>query len=83
MTKSFSVSQYSFFPHFFQELCDNPHFVVAGFNSGDVHQGALGNCWFVAATGNLAQEKELWERVGASIKHTLFTLSEQLQECHL
>ncbi|XP_072033626.1 calpain-5-like [Amphiura filiformis] len=45
------------------ELCESPKFTVGGTDSGDVHQGSLGNCWFVAATANLAQESELWEKV--------------------
>ena len=43
---------------------DKPHLVVEGPSTGDVSQGQLGNCWFVASCANLAQEKELWERVG-------------------
>ncbi|XP_071484579.1 calpain-5-like [Diadema antillarum] len=50
------------------ELCSNPHLVVDGTKSGDVTQGQLGNCWFVAATANLAQEKELWEKVVPNAK---------------
>ncbi|XP_071798927.1 calpain-5-like [Asterias amurensis] len=45
------------------ELNDKPHLVVEGPSTGDVSQGQLGNCWFVASCANLAQEKELWERV--------------------
>ncbi|XP_072166356.1 calpain-5-like [Diadema setosum] len=50
------------------ELCANPHLVVDGTKRGDVTQGQLGNCWFVAATADLAQEKELWEKVVPNAK---------------
>lgn len=50
------------------ELTSDPHLVVDGTKSGDVSQGQLGNCWFVAATANLAQEKELWETVVPNAK---------------
>ena len=46
-----------------QELHETPHLVVEGISTGDVSQGLLGNCWFVASCANLAQEKDLWERV--------------------
>ncbi|XP_038050798.1 calpain-5-like [Patiria miniata] len=46
-----------------KDICPNPHLVVEGTSTGDVSQGQLGNCWFVASCANLAQEKELWEKV--------------------
>ncbi|XP_014664553.1 PREDICTED: calpain-5-like isoform X2 [Priapulus caudatus] len=46
-----------------KDLCDNPHMFVEGASAGDVTQGSLGNCWFVAASSSLAQEKALWKEV--------------------
>lgn len=37
--------------------------MVEGLSSTDLNQGALGNCWFVAACSALALEKKLWEKV--------------------
>ena len=46
-----------------QQICDNPKLFVEGASSGDVTQGRLGNCWFVAASSCLAQYKEIWHKV--------------------
>ena len=35
-----------------------------GVSIGDVTQGQLGNCWFVAACSVLAGVKVLWNKVG-------------------
>ncbi|XP_040260997.1 calpain-6 [Bufo bufo] len=45
------------------ELCDDPHLFVEGISQHDLHQGQLGNCWFVAACSCLALRKALWEKV--------------------
>ncbi|KAL7036631.1 hypothetical protein ACKWTF_008884 [Chironomus riparius] len=47
-------------PH---EICSNPQFIVEGVSRFDVNQGALGNCWFMAAIDNLTQHKQLFQRV--------------------
>lgn len=49
----------------FQQICDNPKLFVEGASAGDVSQGRLGNCWFVSAASCLAQNKEIWHRVGS------------------
>ncbi|ESP04935.1 hypothetical protein LOTGIDRAFT_205978 [Lottia gigantea] len=46
-----------------KQICENPKLFVEGASSGDVSQGRLGNCWFVAASSCLAQEKEIWHKV--------------------
>ncbi|XP_008938961.1 PREDICTED: calpain-5-like, partial [Merops nubicus] len=45
------------------DLCEDPHLFVNGISSHDLHQGILGNCWFVAACSCLALRKTLWQRV--------------------
>ena len=47
----------------FQQICDDPKLFVEGASSGDVTQGRLGNCWFVAASSCLASVKEIWHKV--------------------
>uniref|UniRef100_F6WTS6 Calpain 6 n=1 Tax=Xenopus tropicalis TaxID=8364 RepID=F6WTS6_XENTR len=46
-----------------KELCEDPHLFVDGISSHDLHQGRLGNCWFVAACSCLALKKALWTKV--------------------
>lgn len=46
-----------------QELCDDPHLFVDGISAHDLHQGQLGNCWFVAACSSLASRESLWQKV--------------------
>lgn len=36
---------------------------MSGIDSKDVTQGKLGNCWFVAACGLVAQEAMFWRKV--------------------
>lgn len=48
---------------YLQQICDNPKLFVEGASSGDVTQGKLGNCWFVAASSCLASFKEVWHKV--------------------
>uniref|UniRef100_A0A8C6T8Y4 Calpain 5b n=1 Tax=Neogobius melanostomus TaxID=47308 RepID=A0A8C6T8Y4_9GOBI len=45
------------------ELCDDPHLFVDGCSAHDLHQGQLGNCWFVAACSSLASRESLWQKV--------------------
>ncbi|GCB70733.1 hypothetical protein scyTo_0001357 [Scyliorhinus torazame] len=46
-----------------QELCKSPQLFVNGISSHDLHQGKLGNCWFVAACSCLALRDGLWQKV--------------------
>ncbi|XP_041352428.1 calpain-5-like [Gigantopelta aegis] len=46
-----------------KQICDDPKLFVEGASSGDVSQGHLGNCWFVAASSCLAEFKEIWHKV--------------------
>uniref|UniRef100_A0A663M895 Calpain 6 n=1 Tax=Athene cunicularia TaxID=194338 RepID=A0A663M895_ATHCN len=45
------------------DLCEDPHLFVNGISSHDLHQGILGNCWFVAACSCLALRESLWQQV--------------------
>ncbi|KAM7412556.1 hypothetical protein PAMA_020099 [Pampus argenteus] len=45
------------------ELCSDPHLFVDGISAHDLHQGQLGNCWFVAACSSLASREALWQKV--------------------
>ncbi|KAM8952492.1 calpain-6 isoform 1-T1 [Pelodytes ibericus] len=45
------------------ELCEDPRLFVDGISYHDLHQGKLGNCWFVAACSCLALRKALWTKV--------------------
>ncbi|KAL8176941.1 UNVERIFIED_CONTAM: hypothetical protein K2H54_040311 [Gekko kuhli] len=45
------------------ELCSDPRLLVDGIGPGDLHQGSLGNCWFVAAAACLAGDPALWKKV--------------------
>ncbi|KAJ3590948.1 hypothetical protein NHX12_008896 [Muraenolepis orangiensis] len=46
-----------------KELCTEPHLFVDGLSAHDLHQGQLGNCWFVAACSSLASRDTLWQKV--------------------
>ncbi|XP_062861179.1 calpain-5a [Trichomycterus rosablanca] len=46
-----------------KELCEDPHLFVNGISAHDLHQGQLGNCWFVAASSSLASRESLWQKV--------------------
>ncbi|XP_068600375.1 calpain-5-like [Brachionichthys hirsutus] len=46
-----------------KELSSNPHLFVDGISVHDLHQGQLGNCWFVAACSSLASREILWQKV--------------------
>ncbi|XP_066555408.1 calpain-5a [Amia ocellicauda] len=46
-----------------KELCADPHLFVHGISAHDLHQGQLGNCWFVAACSSLASRESLWQKV--------------------
>ncbi|TRY72868.1 hypothetical protein DNTS_007673 [Danionella cerebrum] len=48
-----------------KELCSDPHLFVNGISAHDLHQGQLGNCWFVAACSSLASREVLWQKVGS------------------
>ncbi|XP_053313882.1 calpain-5 [Spea bombifrons] len=51
-----------------KEFCDNPRLFVDGISSHDLHQGQVGNCWFVAACSSLASREALWQKVIPSWK---------------
>ncbi|KAI4786160.1 hypothetical protein KUCAC02_037311, partial [Chaenocephalus aceratus] len=49
------------------ELCEDPHLFVDGISAHDLHQGQLGNCWFVAACSSLASREALWQKENAIV----------------
>lgn len=46
-----------------KEIHSDPHLFVHGISARDLHQGHLGNCWFVAACSSLASREPLWHKV--------------------
>jgi hypothetical protein len=44
-------------------IYDDPSFVVDGFSSSDVQQGANGDCWWIAAVSTLCSKPDLMQKV--------------------
>ena len=46
-----------------KEIVPDPKWLVDGSSRLDIVQGSLGNCWMLAATGSLAENKKVFKRV--------------------
>lgn len=44
-------------------IFESPQFTVDGFSSSDVMQGAIGDCWWLAAVSNIAHRKDLMDKI--------------------
>ena len=45
------------------QLCSDPHLFVEGASRFDINQGALGDCWLLAAVANLTMNKQMLYKV--------------------
>lgn len=62
----FSSGSSVYFPgsvHRLDWIFDSPHFVVDGYSSSDIKQGANGDCWWLAAVATICNRKDLMEKV--------------------
>jgi len=67
-----------------QELCEDPHLFVNGISAHDLHQGQLGNCWFVAACSSLASREVLWQKVSSRLHQlNLYLVTTLCKSCNL
>ena len=46
-----------------KDICSNPKFIVNGIHPGDLGQGKIGDCWFLAAVATLLTESEHLKKV--------------------
>jgi hypothetical protein len=44
-------------------IFDKPQFLIDGYSTSDIHQGNLGDCWWVAAVANVCSMPHLMEKV--------------------
>lgn len=44
-------------------IFENPKFTVDGFSSSDIKQGGVGDCWWLAAVGNIAHRRDLMDKI--------------------
>nr|XP_033791752.1 calpain-8 isoform X1 [Geotrypetes seraphini] len=45
------------------DLCPNPQFILGGATRTDIRQGALGDCWLLAAIASLTLDQDILSRV--------------------
>ena len=46
-----------------RDLCSNPRFIIDGIQRGDLNQGNLGDCWFIAAIAAICEISEYRQKV--------------------
>ena len=44
-------------------IFESPQFTVDGFSSSDIKQGRIGDCWWLAAVGNIAHRRDLMNKI--------------------
>lgn len=44
-------------------IFESPQFMIDGYSSSDIKQGALGDCWWLAAVSNIAHRRDLMDKI--------------------